>query len=189
MKFNDKSTSATGFGTCDEFPLELDAGAIWLRQIDAARCFGITRQRISQMVADGTISTNSAGRINPSIAAKQLLKAAPGLSRSKVLVAIRRQIETALRNQAAAEDAAKIYGANLRRAEMTLGFLQNALITAGIPAATIEKALDLAEFKANQITKNPPVPPALGIAPAPRPDWADEIEAAAAEWNSLGAAA
>ncbi|PQJ96758.1 hypothetical protein [Chromatium okenii] len=188
MKFNDKSTSATGFGTCDEFPLELDAGAIWLRQIDAARCFGITRQRISQMVADGTISTNSAGRINPSIAAKQLLKAAPGLSRSKVLVAIRRQIETALRNQAAAEDAAKIYGRICDGRDDSRLFAKRADHGRN-PAATIEKALDLAEFKANQITKNPPVPPALGIAPAPRPDWADEIEAAAAEWNSLGAAA
>jgi septal ring factor EnvC (AmiA/AmiB activator) len=79
----------------DPLPLEIDPAEIALRQADVARLFGITRQRVSQLVSRGQLTTRPDGRINPSTAAAELLKSDAPQARSKILVRIRRQIERA----------------------------------------------------------------------------------------------
>ena len=93
----------------DPLPLEIDQAEIALRQADVARLFGITRQRVSQLVSRGQLTTRPDGKINPSTAAAELLKSDAPQARSKILVAIRRQIDEATARadqaQATARDA------------------------------------------------------------------------------------
>ena len=85
--------------------LDTDPAAVHLNQSDIAKLFGITRQRVCQLVSRGLISTQANGKINPSQAAKELLKLDPTAARAKVLVNIRRQIEAAESRASEAETA------------------------------------------------------------------------------------
>jgi len=82
-------------GAALDLDLDVDPAGLALRQADIAKLFGITRQRVCQMVSRGLISTKSNGRINPSQAAKELISTDVKTARAKVLVDIRRQIDTA----------------------------------------------------------------------------------------------
>lgn len=90
----------------DPLPLEIDRAEIALRQADVARLFGITRQRVSQLVSRGQLTTRPDGRICPSTAAAELLKSDAPQARSKILVRIRRQIERAESERDQAQAAA-----------------------------------------------------------------------------------
>ncbi|MBV5311043.1 hypothetical protein [Chromatium okenii] len=81
-------------GAALDLDLDVDPAGLALRQADIAKLFGITRQRVCQMVSRGLISTRSNGRINPSQAAKELISTDVKTARAKVLVDIRRQIDT-----------------------------------------------------------------------------------------------
>lgn len=78
-----------------ELPLLLDHGGIALSQADIGRLFDLTRSRVNQLVRAGTLSTLPSGKLNPSVAAGELIRSDPAGSRSKVLIEIRRQIQTA----------------------------------------------------------------------------------------------
>jgi hypothetical protein len=83
--------------------LDIDPAAVQLRQADIAKLFGITRQRVCQMVSRGLISTQPNGRINPSQAAKELIGTDVKTARAKVLIDIRRQVDSANARAAQAE--------------------------------------------------------------------------------------
>ena len=110
-----------------ELPLPLDHGGIALSQADIGRLFDLTRSRVNQLVRGGTLSTLPNGKLSPSVAAGELIRSDPAGSRSKVLIEIRRQIQTAearataaLARAAAAEARATRAAHHLRRLAVML---------------------------------------------------------------------
>lgn len=103
-----------------------------LRQVDIARLFGLTRQRISQMCADGWIPV-SAGRIDPSAAARALIERERQGAQLKVLPEIRAQI----RDIGAERDTATA-----------------ALAAATARAAELEEGLNIAMGRAARVARD-----------------------------------
>ncbi|WP_132977671.1 hypothetical protein [Thiobaca trueperi] len=126
----------------DELPIGLDPDGIALCQADCARLFGVTRQRISQMVSRGQLTTRPDGRINPSRAAAELLRSDAPQARSKILVAIRQQIERAEAERSAALARAAAAEARATRAAQQTRCLAELLIRAERRLHHLETSLD-----------------------------------------------
>lgn len=120
----------------DALPLEIDQAEIALRQADVARLFGITRQRVSQLVSRGQLTTRPDGRINPSTAAAELLKSDAPQARSKILVGIRRQIERA---ESERDQAQAIAG----KATRSLAELRGHIVTVTRKLMEAERRIDV----------------------------------------------
>lgn len=145
----------------DPLPLEIDQAEIALRQADIARLFGITRQRVSQLVSRGQLTTRPDGRINPSTAAAELLKSDAPQARGKILVGIRRQIERAEGERDQAQAAAA-------KASRSLARLRGRLVTVTRKLMEAERRIDVLieeiELMLDDETRDEEIMDALGRA-------------------------
>ncbi|MBK1695558.1 hypothetical protein CKO09_12575 [Chromatium weissei] len=145
-------------GKALDLDLDVDPTGLALRQSDIAKLFGITRQRVCQMVSRGLISTQSNGRINPSQAAKELISTDVKTARAKVLVDIRRQIDTANARANSAElekraafnliadlkTTTNILARRLFENEMTINTAYKNLISVGFDESVVDDIFDSA---------------------------------------------
>lgn len=80
----------------------LHVAPVRLRPADLARLMGVSRARVSQLVAQGRITAFPDGSIDPNTAAAELIAHDPKGARSKILTTIRSELDDATRQAAAA---------------------------------------------------------------------------------------